>query len=87
MLKFSKHAEDKLRLYGLIQENLLNALEKPLYICEDKEKNSVIYIVELEEKPFSVVVKDDVIITVYRTDLGKLNSRIRSGRWSCRNYS
>ncbi|RTZ69943.1 MAG: hypothetical protein DSZ30_01590 [Aquificaceae bacterium] len=82
-MKFSKHAKDKLNLYGTTEEVLQEALRKPLYICRDYEKFSTVYIVELKGKIFSVVVKDNTIITIYRTDLNRLNSRIKSGRWNC----
>ena len=85
MLEFSKHAEDKLKLYETPKESVLKALKNPKYICTDTVRQSIIYILALNGGLFSVVIRENTIITVYKTDERKLNSRIRSGRWSCRN--
>ncbi|WP_459775860.1 DUF4258 domain-containing protein [Aquifex pyrophilus] len=82
-LTFSKHAKDKLELFEIREEEVLQALKEPKYVCQDNEKHSTIYLVEVRKKLFSIVVKEGVIITVYRTDEKKLHSRMRSGRWSC----
>ena len=82
-LKFSKHAKDKLELFEIKEKDLIESLRKPKYICEDNERNSVVYVLYIGEMLFSVVVKENTVITIYRTDEKKLYSRIRSGRWNC----
>ena len=82
-LEFSKHARDKMELFEIKEEEILKSLRKPKYVCEDNEKQSMVYLVDVRGKLFSIVVKEGMIITVYRTDEKKLHSRIRSGRWNC----
>ena len=82
-LKFSKHARDKMELFEIKEEEILKFLKKPKYICKDNEKKSTVYLVDVRGKLFSIVVKKDMIITVYRTDEKKLHSRKRSERWNC----
>ncbi len=82
-LEFSKHARDKIELFEIKEEEILKFLKKPKYVCEDNEKQSLVYLVDVRGKLFSMVVKEGMIITVYRTDEKKLHSRIRSGRWNC----
>ncbi len=82
-LEFSKHAKDKMELFEIKEEEILKALRKPKYVCEDNEKQSTVYLIDVGGKLFSIVVKEGMVITIYRTDEKKLNSRIRSGRWNC----
>ncbi len=82
-LNFSKHARDKIELFEIEDKEILNALKRPKYVCVDNEKQSIVYLVEIKGKLYSVVVKESVIITIYRTDRKKLHSRIRGGRWNC----
>jgi len=82
-LEFSKHARNKMELFEIKEEEILKSLRKPKYVCEDNEKQSTVYLVNVRGKLFSIVVKEGIIITVYRTDEKKLHSRIRSGRWNC----
>ncbi len=83
-MRFSRHALDKLHIYKVSEEEVLRLLPKPVYRCLDKFKGSEILVIELDKSLYSIVVKDGLIITVYRTDLRKLYSRVRSGRWNCR---
>ncbi len=82
-IRFSKHSLEKLRIYGIPQEELIQAIQKPKTTCKDVQRGTVIKIFELKGKLFSCIVEGDLIITVYRTDERKLYSRIRSGRWKC----
>jgi len=72
-----------MELFEIREEEILKSLRKPKYVCEDNEKQSKVYWVDIRGKLFSIVVKESMIITVYRTDEKKLHSRIRSGRWNC----
>ena len=72
-----------MELFEIKEEEILKSLREPKYVCEDNEKQSTVYLVDIRGKLFSIVVKEGMIITVYRTDEKKLHSRIRSGRWNC----
>ena len=83
-MEFSKHALEKLKLYGLDTDIVREALKtSKVTECADTLKGSKIVVVTIDGKFFSVVIKEQVVITVYRTDLKKLNSRRRSKRWNC----
>ena len=81
--EFSKHAKDKMELFDIKEEDILKSLMKPRYVCKDNEKQSTVCLVDLRGRLFSIVVKESIVITIYRTDEKKLHSRIRSGRWNC----
>ncbi len=82
-MRFTKHAIDKLSLFALTEEDVLEGLSNPELVCNDVLKGSTIYVFKLRKKLYSAVVKDEALITIYRTDEKKLYSRRRSGRWSC----
>ncbi|RMH03572.1 MAG: hypothetical protein D6699_04900 [Aquificota bacterium] len=72
-----------MNLFSLSVDEVIKALNNPVKTCFDALKNSKIYICTIRGKLYSVVVRQDVVITLYRTDETKLYSRIRSGRWNC----
>ena len=82
-MRFTKHALDKMRLFGLSETEILKGIEYPDLTCIDTKKQSTIYIFRKSGKLYSIVVKEETVITVYRTDEKRLSSRSRSGRWNC----
>ena len=82
-MKWSLHAREKLKLFGIEEAEVVSKLNKPYMVCYDNSRQSCIFIVELEGALYSVVEKGGLIVTVYRTDEKKLASRQRSGRWIC----
>ena len=82
-MKWSLHAREKLRLFGIKEVEVMTKLNKPYMVCYDNLKQSRIFIIELGSALYSVVEKEGLIVTVYRTDEKKLASRQRSGRWIC----
>ena len=82
-MEFTKHSLDKIHLLRLSKTEIIDAINNPDIVCEDKYKGSKVYISHIRGKLYSVVVRSDLIITVYRTDEKKLYSRRRSGRWNC----
>ncbi len=82
-IKFTKHVLDKITLFCITDREVLQGIENPEMVCEDTEKGSRIYLFLLKGKLYSAVVKEDTLITLYRTDQQKVYSRKRSGRWNC----
>ena len=83
-MKFTKHARDKMKLFSISEEEVIQGLRNPELLCNDELRGSVVYLFRVSGKLYSAVTKGDIIITLYRTDEKRLYSRIRSGRWSCR---
>jgi len=69
-MNFSKHALEKITLFGITEGEVHLALTNPELTCEDIERNSKVFILKIRNRMFSI----------YRTDERKLYSRIRSGR-------
>jgi len=82
-MRLTKHAQDKMRLFELSEDEILKGIEYPELVCEDVDKGSTIYIFRRDRKLYTIVVKKEAIITIYRTDEKRLSSRIRRGRWNC----
>ena len=82
-MRFTKHAQDKMQLFGLPEDEILEGIEHPELVCEDLDRGSTVYIFRRSGKLYSIVVKEGAVITIYRTDEKRLSSRRRSGRWNC----
>ncbi len=83
-MRFTSHAKDKMELFSISEEEVIQGMQKPQLVCEDKLRGSTIYLFRIDGKLYTAVIKGGLVITIYRTDEKRLYSRIRSGRWSCR---
>ena len=43
-MRFTKHAQGKMQLFGLLEDEILKGIEHPELVCEDVDKGSTVYI-------------------------------------------
>ncbi|MDP6778424.1 MAG: hypothetical protein QGI83_16840 [Candidatus Latescibacteria bacterium] len=82
-MHFTQHALDKLRLYGLTTEEIVDGSRDPIEDLCDTNEQSMIKIIQVGGVLLALVIDVETgnLITVYRTDERTLSNRKRTGRW------
>jgi hypothetical protein len=82
-LTFSQHSLDKLEIYGISREVIVESLGLPLYEFQDVVEGSRIKVVQVEQAMFVLVVNaiSENVITIYRTDVRTVSNRREANRW------
>lgn len=82
-MTFSQHSLDKLEIYGISREVIVESLGLPLYEFQDVVEGSRIKVVQVEQAMFVLVVNaiSENVITIYRTDVRTVSNRREANRW------
>lgn len=82
-MHFSRHALDKLHLYGLTTKEIVDGCREAIEDLYDTKEQSNIKVIRVGGVLLALVidVETENLITVYRTDERTLSNRKRAGRW------
>ena len=82
-MNLTKHAKDKLDLYGIPASKIIDSIESASHDFYDTREHSKIKIVNIDNILLALVLDEatDELITVYRTDRKTISRRRRTKRW------
>ena len=82
-MNFTQHALDKLDLYGISPEEIIEGSESAVHEFYDRNENSKIRIIRVKRILLALVIAPETenLITIYRTDEETINNRRKAERW------
>ena len=82
-MRFTRHALDKLDLYGISPEEITEGCNRALHEFHDRTGNTTIRIIRVQGILLVLVIIPDTenLVTVYRTDERTIENRRKAERW------
>ena len=82
-MKFTQHALDKLDLYGILPEEVIESCSSIVHDFYDRKERSGIRIIQVKGILLALVIAPETenLITIYRTDERTIDNRRKAGRW------
>ena len=85
MMRFTKHAKDRLAEYGISEEDVENMLKEPEKVFLDLKTGRFVAVKRWKDKHLVIVFESGdelMVITAFPTSkIHKVMRRVESGRW------